>query len=304
MCSSACQENSIEKVFLRKNRIRARFLRRLAKTTSCSGAVALIDGYRSGRCENSNCFLRVNNRIFRRANYCAAGALRSEFRSYHGLFVRIQTLHEPRVVQRRLFRWTHSLQRVQLGVDRLPPLRRHPLPFRQQFVSDIVALLGREFPICSPVPSSILLFRRKIVPFLEILANLMLPPRRQILESLIVLHEALLLFRRLVAQILDPFRRRPFHAARVGSPIRALFACAFAAAAARSPREFSAAPAALGAFHSDAASFGRVPPELASPRRRLLPGCGLPSTPLFRGLFLRATCSFCRLRLRSLIARI
>src|SRR5580704_1225542 len=107
---------------------------------------------------------------------------------------------------------------MQLPVYCLTPLGRHSLPLRQQFVSYLVAVFRRKLlPSVRPFPQSILLIGRQIVPFLQVLANLLLPPRRKVLESLIVLHEALLLRRRLVAKILHPLRRQPRHTATIAS---------------------------------------------------------------------------------------
>src|SRR5580704_9305692 len=173
-----------------------------------------IDGKRR------KCIVRVNKKFSSGMDLlCRGGTAQRAQALYHGLFIRIQSLHKLRVVQRFFpVCWAHSLQRVQLPVHRLSPLRRHPLPFRKQFVSHLIAIFRRKLlPSVSPFPQSILLIGRQIVPFLQVLANLLLPSRRKILESLIVLHEALLLRRRLVAKILHPFRRQPSHAAPITS---------------------------------------------------------------------------------------
>jgi len=47
----------------------------------------------------------------------------------------------------------------------------------------------------------------------EVLADLLLAPRRQVLELLVIAHEALLLLGRHVPHALDPFWRQAHHAA-------------------------------------------------------------------------------------------
>jgi hypothetical protein len=80
------------------------------------------------------------------------------------------------LVARRL---RHILQHTQPLLNRLPAVRRHLLPFRQHFITDVVALL-----------------RRHPLPDLRSLAQLLLLLWRKLPESLFIPLESLALFRR------------------------------------------------------------------------------------------------------------
>ena len=129
----------------------------------------------------------------------------------HGLFVRAQALHEPRIVQRGLaVRRTHLLQRVQTPGDHLLAVRRHLLPFRQQRSLHVLALLGRHaLPSLCAIFHRAALRRRKTVVALQILANLLLPFRRQTSEAFVVLQKTFLLLRRHLPQPLRPLTWQP-----------------------------------------------------------------------------------------------
>jgi len=103
-----------------------------------------------------------------------------------------------------------------MAIDRLTPLKRHRLPLGKQDISHILAL-SRSHPLKGVFRDScpLFLFRRQTVPSLEIPANLFLPGRRQIAESLIILHKPLLLLGWHVPQLIDPFRRQSCHCASV-----------------------------------------------------------------------------------------
>ena len=60
-------------------------------------------------------------------------------------------------------RFRHVLQNTQPLLNRLPALRRHLLPFRQHFIADVVALIGRHlFPYLRPLSVLLLLLWRKL----------------------------------------------------------------------------------------------------------------------------------------------
>jgi len=133
------------------------------------------------------------------------------------LFVRAQALHESRVVQRRLtVCGTHLLQRVQTARDHLLAIRRHLLPLRQQRSLDVLALLGgHALPGFRAIFHGAPFRRRKAVVPLQILADLLLPVRRQTSEAFVVLQETLLFLRRHLPQPLRPWTRQPCSALSV-----------------------------------------------------------------------------------------
>src|SRR5665213_667681 len=62
----------------------------------------------------------------------------------HGLFVRTQSLQEPRIVQRGVLCGRgHFAEHRQMTVNYLPSWLGHRLPFRQKAVAHILALLRR-----------------------------------------------------------------------------------------------------------------------------------------------------------------
>ena len=131
----------------------------------------------------------------------------------HGLLARAKPLHEPGIIKSGLsLGRIHPLQDSQAAIDQLLSILWHLLPFRHENISNVNALLRRQFFQQSfAVPNRISLGRRKPVPILEIVANLRLPLGRQALKLLVVAHEPFLLFRRHVLQIFHPFRRECGH---------------------------------------------------------------------------------------------
>src|ERR1700691_1749929 len=113
------------------------------------------------------------------------------------------------------------MQRMQTSIDHLAAIGRHLLPPRQNFSLKVLALLGREpFEHLLAFADRAALGGRKAIPLLQVLANLLLALSWQTLKALIVLHEALLLLRRHVSDLLHPFRRQRCHGSQVGLPLR------------------------------------------------------------------------------------
>ena len=99
-------------------------------------------------------------------------------------------------------------QIAQLAQDHLPPRRRQVLPFRQQRLLNVAALLGRHlrenaFALEQGLP----LHRREIVPHLQALPDLRLLLGRQAAETLVVIEEFFLIGGRHLPQLFDPARR-------------------------------------------------------------------------------------------------
>src|ERR1700722_10198683 len=89
--------------------------------------------------------------------------------------------------------------------DGLLAVGRHLLPFRQQGVLHVVALVRRHaFPGGLTIFQRHLLGGREAIVVFQILANLLLPLGRHALETFVVLQEAILLLRRHLAELLGP----------------------------------------------------------------------------------------------------
>jgi hypothetical protein len=125
----------------------------------------------------------------------------------HGLFVRTQTPHKLRIVQGGLAVCrTHLLQRVQTTGDHLLAVRRHLLPFRQQRSLHILPLIRRHaLPRRSAIFQRTTFCGRQIIVLLQILANLLLPLRRQAAEAFVILQKVILLLRRHLPEALHPW---------------------------------------------------------------------------------------------------
>lgn len=110
--------------------------------------------------------------------------------------VRVEAMQKTLVVQRRLaLRITHPAQHTQPAEKQLLARRRQRLPFGQEVVLNVLALLRRHpFPDALAVAYGVALVRREVVPLLEPLADLRLPLRRQAAKTRVIVHEALLLF--------------------------------------------------------------------------------------------------------------
>lgn len=134
------------------------------------------------------------------------------------LLVGREALHKRGIVELRLTRRGSQIaQHAKTPKKQLAPFNGHGLPARQKAVANILPLLRRKaLEESLAVLNGVLLFRAQPVPLLEIPADLRLTLRRQALEALVVLHEPLLLFRRAIAELFNPFRRKPFHTANVG----------------------------------------------------------------------------------------
>jgi len=114
------------------------------------------------------------------------------------LFVGREAAHELGVVKSGFpLRWRHVIEHSLSAENQQAPLRRERLPARQQVIANVLLLFGRH-PVenFSANPDIVSLFGRKLVPLLEILANLRLTLGREAFEAGVVLHEAVLLFRR------------------------------------------------------------------------------------------------------------
>lgn len=133
------------------------------------------------------------------------------------LLVRIETLHELRVLQLllTLFR-THPAENAEPAGQNLLAVLWQILPARRKIIDDFLAFCGRhtlerEFTVTHRLS----LLRRQLIPALEVAANLLLPFWWKTAESGVVAHETLLLFRRTIAQILDPFWRQTHQCAGI-----------------------------------------------------------------------------------------
>lgn len=126
------------------------------------------------------------------------------------LLVCIETVHELWVLQRLLaLLRRHALKRSQSAVNELLAILREMAPARSQVIDNFFALVRRHaFEEPFTVTHGLSLLRRQLIPTVKIAPNLFLPLRREIAESRIVAHETLLLFRRAVAQVLDPLWRQ------------------------------------------------------------------------------------------------
>ena len=124
----------------------------------------------------------------------------------HGLFVVAHPAREVRIAESLITRgFRHILQDAQLLLHHLLAIPRHLAPLRKHIVLDVVALLR-----CQVTPSlfvaaqACLLLRRHVIPLTELLANLVLFVRREALERMAVLQDALTLLRAKVAHGIDP----------------------------------------------------------------------------------------------------
>ena len=185
------------------------------------------------RPKTRNCFVRVNTRYYgkfmRRVdvgeeiessrNLLAAADFAQRIQvAHHRLLVRVEPLHKPRIVQRGLLLGgSHSLQPPPVRRSRARVAPAASPPARNNVIPEVLALLRAS--VCSSIRSvasdasccsGVRLFQ--FCRFWRICAW---RSGGRFLKLLVILHEALLLVRRHVPQILDPLRRKPRHRPRI-----------------------------------------------------------------------------------------
>ena len=120
----------------------------------------------------------------------------------------VQTFNKSGIIEFRLaIGLVHVSERMQALHNGLTARRRQLLPARKQGLPDIALLFGGHlFPHVLSVAQILLLSGSQPVPGLEALTDLRLLPWRQILETLVILQELLLPFRRHILEAFNGFR--------------------------------------------------------------------------------------------------
>jgi hypothetical protein len=126
-----------------------------------------------------------------------------------GLLFIAQAACEIRVVQALIARgFRHVLQDAELLLDDLLAIPGHLAPAGQNIALDVLALLRSEVAPGGFFLAQVGLLRgRHAIPLIELLANLTLLVRRQILKGMAVLQNVLPLLRRKIAHLVYPGTR-------------------------------------------------------------------------------------------------